>query len=214
MAELSCSRPPGDSSGIDPFPGSRCSPCRSRGPPLSVANGRREGTGRVARSSSRPCTTTGPNCWPASAYHTTTWYDYLVIAVGSVSNDFGEPGVRSHCVFLDHREDAERFRQRLLAAEPLPAGFTCPDDRRFRRRESEDRHRRRRCHRRGDGRISSMTAREPGFCNPTESSTPPHPASPGPDGARSRTSAPASSPSGRPRRSPGSRTLRPGYTPR
>ena len=41
-------------------------------------------------------------------------YDYLVMAVGSVSNDFGTPGVRSHCVFLDHREDAERFRQRLL----------------------------------------------------------------------------------------------------
>lgn len=41
-------------------------------------------------------------------------YDYLVMAVGSVSNDFDIPGVRSHCVFLDHREDAERFRQRLL----------------------------------------------------------------------------------------------------
>ena len=41
-------------------------------------------------------------------------YDYLVVAVGSVSNDFGTPGVRSHCVFLDEREDAERFRQRLL----------------------------------------------------------------------------------------------------
>ena len=36
------------------------------------------------------------------------------MAVGSVSNDFGTPGVRSHCVFLDEREDAERFRQRLL----------------------------------------------------------------------------------------------------
>ena len=41
-------------------------------------------------------------------------YDYLVMAIGSVSNDFGTPGVRSHCVFLDQREDAERFRQRLL----------------------------------------------------------------------------------------------------
>ena len=41
-------------------------------------------------------------------------YDYLVLAVGSVSNDFGTPGVRSHCAFLDEREDAERFRQRLL----------------------------------------------------------------------------------------------------
>ena len=41
-------------------------------------------------------------------------YDYLVMAVGSVSNDFGTPGVRSHCVFLDERSDAEKFRQRLL----------------------------------------------------------------------------------------------------
>ena len=41
-------------------------------------------------------------------------YDYLVMAVGSVSNDFGTPGVPSHCVFLDQRQDAERFRQRLL----------------------------------------------------------------------------------------------------
>ena len=41
-------------------------------------------------------------------------YDYLVMAVGSVTNDFGTPGVRTHCVFLDQRQDAERFRQRLL----------------------------------------------------------------------------------------------------
>lgn len=41
-------------------------------------------------------------------------YDYLVMAVGSVSNDFGIRGVGSHCMFLDRREDAERFRQRLL----------------------------------------------------------------------------------------------------
>ena len=41
-------------------------------------------------------------------------YDYLVMAVGSVSNDFGTPGVRSRCVFLDQREDAERFRLQLL----------------------------------------------------------------------------------------------------
>ena len=41
-------------------------------------------------------------------------YDFLVMAIGSVTNDFGIPGVGTHCVFLDHREDAERFRQRLL----------------------------------------------------------------------------------------------------
>jgi len=43
-------------------------------------------------------------------------YDYLVLAVGSVSNDFGTPGVREHCIFLDERAQADRFRQRLLNA--------------------------------------------------------------------------------------------------
>jgi NADH dehydrogenase len=43
-------------------------------------------------------------------------YDYLVIAVGSVSNDFGTPGVRENCIFLDERAQADRFRQRLLNA--------------------------------------------------------------------------------------------------
>ncbi len=41
-------------------------------------------------------------------------YDYLVLAVGSVSNDFGTPGVREHCIFLDNRIQADRFRQQLL----------------------------------------------------------------------------------------------------
>ena len=41
-------------------------------------------------------------------------YDYLVLAVGSVSNDFGTPGVRMHCLSLDTRADADRFRRRLL----------------------------------------------------------------------------------------------------
>ena len=41
-------------------------------------------------------------------------YDYLVMAVGSVSNDFGTPGVRRHCIFLDNRAQADRFRQKLL----------------------------------------------------------------------------------------------------
>ncbi len=41
-------------------------------------------------------------------------YDYLVLAVGSVSNDFGTPGVAEHCVSLDSRADADRFRRRLL----------------------------------------------------------------------------------------------------
>jgi NADH dehydrogenase len=41
-------------------------------------------------------------------------YDYLVLAVGSVSNDFGVPGVREHCLSLESRADADRFRRRLL----------------------------------------------------------------------------------------------------
>ena len=41
-------------------------------------------------------------------------YDYLVLAIGSVSNDFGTPGVRDHCLFLDDRAGADRFRQILL----------------------------------------------------------------------------------------------------
>jgi len=41
-------------------------------------------------------------------------YDYLVIAVGSVSNDFGTPGVSRYCLFLEDREQADRFRLKLL----------------------------------------------------------------------------------------------------
>jgi NADH dehydrogenase len=41
-------------------------------------------------------------------------YDYLVLAVGSVSNDFGVPGVKEHCIYLDARDQADRFRTKLL----------------------------------------------------------------------------------------------------
>ncbi len=41
-------------------------------------------------------------------------YDYLVLAVGSVSNDFGIPGIRQHCLFLEDRAQADRFRLKLL----------------------------------------------------------------------------------------------------
>jgi NADH dehydrogenase len=41
-------------------------------------------------------------------------YDYLVMAVGSVSNDFGTRGVAQHCIFLDSRLQADRFRTKLL----------------------------------------------------------------------------------------------------
>jgi len=41
-------------------------------------------------------------------------YDTLVLAVGSLSNDFGIPGVKEHCLFLDTTAQAERFQRRLL----------------------------------------------------------------------------------------------------
>ncbi|WP_237057104.1 NAD(P)/FAD-dependent oxidoreductase [Microbulbifer sediminum] len=41
-------------------------------------------------------------------------YDYLVLALGSQSNDFHTPGVREHCVFLDSSEQARRFHRLLL----------------------------------------------------------------------------------------------------
>ena len=41
-------------------------------------------------------------------------YYTLVIAVGSNTNDFGTVGAAQHCLFLDSREQAERFHQQLL----------------------------------------------------------------------------------------------------
>jgi len=43
-------------------------------------------------------------------------YDLLILAVGSVSNDFHTPGVRQHCLFLDSREQADRFHDHFLNA--------------------------------------------------------------------------------------------------
>ena len=58
----------------------------------------------------RAATRTAPRSSAATASATTI----CVLAVGSVSNDFGTPGVREHCLFLDDRAQADRFRQRLL----------------------------------------------------------------------------------------------------
>ncbi len=41
-------------------------------------------------------------------------YDYLVIAIGSVCNDFNTPGAKQHCYFLDSRQQADKFQQHLL----------------------------------------------------------------------------------------------------
>jgi len=43
-------------------------------------------------------------------------YDTLVFCVGSVSNDYGTPGVVERAISLDTAPDAERFHRRLLAA--------------------------------------------------------------------------------------------------
>jgi NADH dehydrogenase len=41
-------------------------------------------------------------------------YDTLIIAVGSVTNDFGTPGARQYCTYLDNPRQANRFQRRLL----------------------------------------------------------------------------------------------------
>jgi NADH:ubiquinone reductase (H+-translocating) len=43
-------------------------------------------------------------------------YDTLVIAIGSVTNDFGTPGVYEHAVPLETQAQAERFNRRLVNA--------------------------------------------------------------------------------------------------
>jgi len=47
---------------------------------------------------------------PRRTFH----YDTLVIAVGSTTNDFGIPGVREYCMFLDTRKEADHFHQYLF----------------------------------------------------------------------------------------------------
>ncbi len=41
-------------------------------------------------------------------------YDYLVIAIGSVANSYATPGADKNCIFLDDRDQADRFRLKLL----------------------------------------------------------------------------------------------------
>ncbi len=41
-------------------------------------------------------------------------YDYLVLAIGSISNDFGIEGVADHCIFLDSVSQAKSFQSRLV----------------------------------------------------------------------------------------------------
>ena len=41
-------------------------------------------------------------------------YDYLVVAIGSKSNDFNTKGVADNCIFLDSSDQALRFQQKML----------------------------------------------------------------------------------------------------
>ena len=43
-------------------------------------------------------------------------YDTLVMALGSLSNDFGTPGVREHALRLESKADAQRFHARMVNA--------------------------------------------------------------------------------------------------
>ncbi len=48
----------------------------------------------------------------SDAYHLS--YDTLILAVGSISNDFNTAGVKEYCHYLDSRKQAEIFQQDLL----------------------------------------------------------------------------------------------------
>ena len=43
-------------------------------------------------------------------------YDTLVIAIGSLSNDFGTPGAKEHAILLESQAEAQRFHRRLVNA--------------------------------------------------------------------------------------------------
>jgi NADH dehydrogenase len=68
----------------------------------------------------------GREVTPARAFG----YDTLVISIGSLTNDFGTRGVKTHAISLETPEEAERFHMRLVnafirahsQAEPL-----CPE---------------------------------------------------------------------------------------
>ena len=41
-------------------------------------------------------------------------YDTLVLSIGTISNDFGTPGIQDHCYLLDSKLQAQNFQKRLL----------------------------------------------------------------------------------------------------
>ena len=54
----------------------------------------------------------GRTVTPARAFA----YDTLVIAIGSLTNDFGTPGVKEHAIALETADQAARFHRRLVNA--------------------------------------------------------------------------------------------------
>jgi NADH dehydrogenase len=54
----------------------------------------------------------GRQVTPARAFG----YDTLVVAVGSLTNDFGTPGVKEHAIALETADQAARFHRRLVNA--------------------------------------------------------------------------------------------------
>ena len=51
-------------------------------------------------------------------------YDTLVLALGSESNDFGIPGVKEHCLFIDNQRQANHL-QSLLISRLLSLQYRC-----------------------------------------------------------------------------------------
>jgi NADH dehydrogenase len=54
----------------------------------------------------------GSEITPQRVFH----YDTLVIAIGSLTNDFGTPGVKEHAIALETSGEATRFHRRLVNA--------------------------------------------------------------------------------------------------
>ena len=68
--------------------------------------GRMDGLDRGKReiSLAPSCDEQGNEYIPRRILH----YDTLIIAVGSITNDFNIPGVKEHCMLLDTRQEADR----------------------------------------------------------------------------------------------------------
>ena len=70
---------------------------------------------RAGAPAFRPSGRGGPDEASEIAGERRLGYDYLVLALGSRTNDFGVPGVAQWCHVLDSREEADRLHRTLLA---------------------------------------------------------------------------------------------------